>query len=73
MNAKRVVITTTDGLAFGGTTDFIGGATICVDVPSLNAMALTKLYELNATARQYSDHWGIQIAKKYIAKVEFFD
>lgn len=73
MNTKKVIITTKGGLAFGGTTDFIGCSTICINVPSLNAMALTKLYEFDATATMCSDHWRIQINKKFIEKIEFLD
>lgn len=73
MNTTKLLVKTTNGLAFGGTTDYIGSATICIDTPELNAMALTKLYELDATIRQYSDNWHVQIAKKHVEKVEFFD
>lgn len=73
MNDTRLIIKTTNGLVLGGTLDYIGGATICINTPELNAMALTKLYELDASLRMYSSCWNVQIAKKHVEKVEFFD
>lgn len=35
MNATKLLVKTTNGLAFGGTTDYIGSATICIDTPEL--------------------------------------
>lgn len=73
MKATKVIVTTTDGTTFSGTTDYIGCATISVNAPLLNSAELVTLYKHDATVRQCSDHWQVQIAKKHITVVQFFD
>ena len=69
----KAIIATTNGIILEGTTDYIGDYTMCIDVPTLPAHKATKLYEIGATMRQRTDHWDIQIAKKYIEDVKLFD
>lgn len=69
----KTIITTTNDIILDGVSDFIGAATVCIDVPEIDATKATKLYELDATVRQFSDCWQIQISKKYIKEIRFVD
>ena len=69
----RAIIATTNGIILEGTTDFIGDYTMCIDVSTLPAHKASKLYEIDATMRQRTDYWCIQIAKKHIEEVKLFD
>lgn len=74
MKPIGVIITTTNGLEIAGKSDYIGSATVAFDVPSeICPCAMTKLYELDAHVHQYSDYWRVQIAKKHIENIKFFD
>lgn len=73
MKAITTIIATTNDIILEGVSDYIGSATMCIDVPRIDATKATKLYEIDANVTNYSDHWRIQIAKKYIKDVKFFD
>ena len=69
----KAIISTTNGVILEGTTDYIGSATMCISVPSITADKANRLYTIDATMRQYSDHWDVQISKKHIEDVKLFD
>lgn len=69
----KAIIETTNGLTLEGVCTFVGVTTIAIDVLHLTAGELTKLYEINASANQYTNHWRLQLPKKHIAKVTFND
>lgn len=69
----KAIIATTNDIIIEGKCDFIGSATIEISMPELPAHKVEKLYELNATMRQYSDCWTVQIAKYNIKDVRFID
>jgi hypothetical protein len=71
MKKIAVKMTLTKGLVFEGVSDYIGNATMCIDVAKVDVVAIEKLYELNATVRALSDSWEIQISKQHIEKIEF--
>jgi hypothetical protein len=71
MKKVAVKMTLTNGLVFEGVSDYIGSATMCIDVAKVDVVAIEKLYELNATVRALGDSWEIQISKKHIEKIEF--
>ena len=71
MKKTAVKVTLGNGLVFEGTSDYIGSATICIDVVKIGVEAMEILYELDANVRGYEDYWSIQIAKKHIEQVKF--
>jgi hypothetical protein len=73
MKAITTIIATTNDIILEGESDYIGSATMCINVPKIDATKATKLYELDANITQYSNHWRIQIAKKHIKEVKFYD
>jgi hypothetical protein len=73
MEEVGVFIHTTNGIMVLGRNVYIGSATIAIDISVLNALTMTRLYELGATMSHRSDHWRVQISKKYIKDTEFFD
>lgn len=74
MKPIGVIITTTNGLEIAGKSDYIGSATVAFDVPTeICPNAMTKLYELGASVHQYPNCWRVQIAKKHIETIKFFD
>ena len=73
MGAIKAIIETTNGLTLEGVCTFVGGATMSIDVLFITANEANKLYEIDASMRQYNDVWTIQIAKKTIKSVTFND
>lgn len=71
MKKTAVKMTLTNGLVFEGASDYIGCATMCIDVAKVEVEAMGKLYELDATVRGHEDHWSIQINKKHISNIQF--
>lgn len=71
MKKTAVKVTFTNGIVLEGVSDFIGGATMCVNVPIVTTEALNELYKLDASIRGNDDHWAIQVAKKHISEVQF--
>lgn len=71
MKKTAVKMTLTNGLVFEGVSDYIGSATMCIDVAKIKVEAMGSLYELDANVRGYDNHWTIQINKKHIEKIEF--
>ena len=71
MKKTAVKMTLTNGLVFEGVSDYIGCATMCIDVAKIEVEAMGKLYELDANVRGYEDHWSIQINKKHISNIQF--
>lgn len=71
MKKTAVKMTLTNGLVFEGVSDYIGSATMCIDVAKIEVEAMGSLYELDANVRGYEDYWTIQINKKHISNIEF--
>lgn len=71
MKKTGVRMTLTNGLVFEGVSDYIGSATMCIDVPNIEAEAMGSLYEFGASVRGYNDYWTIQIAKNHISDIQF--
>ena len=69
----KATIETTNGITLEGVCTFVGGATMTVDVLFITANEANKLYEIDASMRQYEGVWAIQIAKKVIKSVTFHD
>lgn len=71
MKKTAVKMTLTNGIVLEGVSDFIGGATMCVDVAKIEVEELNELYKCDASIRGNDDHWTIQVAKKHISEVQF--
>lgn len=71
MKKTAVKMTLTNGLVFEGVSDYIGSATMCIDVKNIDVEAIGSLYKLDANVRGNSDYWSIQINKKHISNIEF--
>lgn len=71
MKETELRMTLTNGLVFEGVSDYIGSASVCINVRNIGAEAMDALYKLDATVRGYDYYWQIQIAKSHISDIQF--